>query len=40
MFTLAKLAYYSCDESQRHWYNSVPKNIIKINIKSCCDDLI
>ncbi|KAF0712828.1 Uncharacterized protein FWK35_00022973, partial [Aphis craccivora] len=33
MFTLKKLAYHACDE---HWYDTVPK----INIKSCCDNLV
>ncbi|KAE9525244.1 hypothetical protein AGLY_014312 [Aphis glycines] len=35
-----KLAYHACDQRDKHWYNTVPNNVPKINIESCCDYLI
>lgn len=39
MFSLTKLAYYSCTYDDKHWYDTVPKNVLIIELKNCCHKL-
>lgn len=39
MFVLSKLTYIECDKLQKYWYNSIPNNVIKVNIKQPCKTL-
>lgn len=39
MFTLAKLAYYSCDDDEREWYDT-ELEADHIDLQSCCDKLM
>lgn len=40
MFTLAKLSYFECYEFQKCWYNTTPNNVIKFDIRLCCEILM
>lgn len=39
MFSLTKLSYCICDESER-WFYDIELETLKIDVKSCCTDLL
>ncbi|VVC38285.1 Ankyrin repeat-containing domain,Reverse transcriptase domain [Cinara cedri] len=40
MFSLAKLSYYACNDLEKKWYYTVPKNVIDIDVRDCCELLL